>query len=66
MTTLKPQVWDSGRRVVIIGHYKLVQMTAQHPNRNGLRAVRNIDETWGNDWTGNTEWGVQTMGVEQL
>lgn len=48
MTTLKPQILGSGRRPVIIGNYKLVQMTAQHPNRNGLRVMGNIDEAWGN------------------
>lgn len=42
MTTLKPQVWGSGGRAMIMGNYKLVQMTAQDPNRNGLRTVRNV------------------------
>lgn len=41
MTTLRPQVWGSGGRAVILENCQLVQMTAQHPNRNGLRGMRN-------------------------
>lgn len=41
MATLRPQVWGSGGRAMILGNCKLVQMTAQHPNRNHLRTVRN-------------------------
>lgn len=42
MAPLRIQVWDSGGRAMITGNYKLIHMTAQHPNRNGLRAVRNV------------------------
>ena len=68
MAALRPQVLGSGGRAMILGNCKLVQMTAQHPNRNHLRTVRNGggDEAWENNQTGVTDWGVERMGVEQL
>lgn len=41
MTALRLQVWGGQGRAVATGNHKLVWMTVQHLNRNGLRAVRN-------------------------
>ena len=51
---------------MILGNCKLAQMTAQHPNRNQPRTVRNVGMKLGNNQTGDTDWGVGRMGVEQL
>ena len=66
MATLRPQVRGSRGGAMILGNCKLAQMTAQHPNRNQRRTVRNVGKKLGNNQTGDTDWGVGRMGVEQL
>ena len=55
VATLRPQVRGSRGRPVILGNYKLAQMTAQHPNRNQPRTVRNVRMKLGNNQTGDTD-----------